>query len=161
MSLMRTYRPRWKNCINSNDFYRKEGNGMWHKNGWLRVGVLVLLASVLLLGYAGCEGLDINHKTLLGAAIKSNAPNAKTQKGAYQATVAGDALIGEGQAEAGKSNQTVIVNNGGGGGGGVLPAGFPHPSWPHVVSDGKGGWEPAPGYRWLTQDDGDPRVVKN
>ena len=111
-----------------------------------------IIAPALMSG--GCESL--NNKSLSGAILKANAPNAKTPQGAYAANVFGDMLIGQGNAEAGKSQQTVIVN----GAVGVLPAGTSHPSWPHVVADGTGGWKPAPGYKWLTQEDGDTQVIK-
>jgi len=38
-------------------------------------------------------------------------------------------------------------------------AGTPHPKHRHVLADGQGGWQAAPGYKWLTNKPGDLRVV--
>lgn len=79
-----------------------------HKSGLKAAGLAGIIA-LSAAGLLGCE--SVNKKTLIGTAMKVIAPNSKTQKGAYQATIIGDALIGEGQAESGKSDQNITINN--------------------------------------------------
>ncbi|MFH1228119.1 MAG: hypothetical protein V1701_09490 [Planctomycetota bacterium] len=82
----------------------------------LNIGIaLACLAGIVALGIglSGCVSgawEPINPKTALGTAMRIKASDTRDPKKAYRAASIGDSLIGEGQSEAARNNQNVVVN---------------------------------------------------